>query len=129
MTNPYLSDEAKAEFLRQYTLQAYQAQAARTSMRNKHSSQRLTVAVMGLTSEVGELNSEIKHAIEQDRQMDEALVREELGDCAWYLSEICTIMGWSLAEIALENIAKLERRHPNGFSAETSMARMDKVVK
>ena len=37
-------------------------------------------------------------------------LRKEAGDMLWQLSGLCTVMGWSLDDIATENLAKLASR-------------------
>jgi hypothetical protein len=34
----------------------------------------------------------------------------------WYTSMICNFFGWSLDEILLENVEKLKKRFPEGFT-------------
>lgn len=41
-------------------------------------------------------------------------VRKELGDILWQLSGVCKIMGWSLEEVAQENLDKLASRKERG---------------
>ena len=41
----------------------------------------------------------------------------------WYLSDLATLHGLSLDEIAQANIAKLLERYPTGFSEEASRNR------
>ncbi|HLD78013.1 MAG TPA: hypothetical protein VJB16_03200 [archaeon] len=61
-------------------------------------------------------------------------VEEEVGDLLWYAAAMCTRLGLKLADIAppgLEgpmaaNIAKLEKRLPNGWNAADQAARRDK---
>ncbi len=36
----------------------------------------------------------------------------------WYLAMICNHFDWNFEEVLAENIAKLEKRYPSGFSAE-----------
>lgn len=122
----YSFDADQDEALHLYTLQAYQAQAARTAKHHRDRIMRLYVAVLGLLSEAGEIASELKHAVEQEREIDMQNIREEVADCQWYLADMCSGQGWSLAEVAHENIAKLQRRYPTGFSPELSIARKDK---
>lgn len=40
-------------------------------------------------------------------------VRKELGDILWQLSGVCSVMGWSLEDVAEENLAKLAERKKN----------------
>ena len=36
--------------------------------------------------------------------------KKEAGDILWQLSGLCNVMGWSLDEVATENLAKLQDR-------------------
>lgn len=38
-------------------------------------------------------------------------VRKEAGDILWQLSGVCKVMGWTLEEVAQENLAKLAARN------------------
>lgn len=40
--------------------------------------------------------------------------KAELGDRLWQLSGLCKVMGWTLEEVAEENIAKLASRQQRG---------------
>jgi len=44
-----------------------------------------------------------------DRNLDEEL-RKEAGDILWQLSGLCKVMGWSLEDVAQENLNKLASR-------------------
>ena len=114
------------DFNTEYTLQAYQAQAARTSNHNMTIAERTTTSIIGLFAEVGEIATELQHASERNNSIDWDNIREEIGDCCWRLADICSARGWSLAEVCHENIIKLQKRHPDGFTPQTSIARMDK---
>lgn len=57
--------------------------------------------------------------------LDTAKLRKELGDVQWYASHACNVMRWDLGEIAMENIAKLRTRYPDGFSVKACIERRD----
>lgn len=40
--------------------------------------------------------------------------RKELGDILWQLSGVCKVMGWTLEEVAEENLEKLASRKERG---------------
>ena len=65
-----------------------------------------------LVEEVGEFCGKIAKNMRGDRNAEEtkALMRKEAGDILWNLSEICSLNGWSLQEIAQENLNKLADR-------------------
>jgi NTP pyrophosphatase (non-canonical NTP hydrolase) len=83
----------------------------------------LAYVTMGLTGEAGEIANKVKKiyrdgpsgaehdAVNVSRKM--AIVRE-IGDALWYLSELATVLGASLGDIAEENIGKLSDRQVRG---------------
>lgn len=84
-------------------LDSYQEQAARTD-----ETQNLDLALNGLIGEVGSVFSVIKKGV-RDRAAKEELhnnLKEELGDCLWYLSVIANHYGIKMSEIAVQNIKK-----------------------
>lgn len=88
--------------------------------------------MLNLVGEVGELASKAAKAIRKGKAMidvnqfitergdksmtDEELaeMRKEAGDVLWQLSGLCTVMGWSLDDVACENLAKLQSRKERG---------------
>ncbi len=73
---------------------------------------------LGLTNEAGELAGKVKKIFrDRDGQITEAdreALKGELGDVLWYLTQICTQLDLSLAEVAQANIAKLSSRRERG---------------
>lgn len=104
----------------------YQLSALRTMAYHLTDTEGIHVSAMGLASEVGEICSEVKKAAEQCREIDKAKIAEEAGDALWYISDLLSRLGLHLDGVALENIAKLQRRHPRGFTVESSIAQADK---
>ena len=80
-------------------------------------------AVMGLCSESGEAIDIVKKQLFQGHELDEAHLKEELGDIAWYLAEAAQALGVDLDEIFVSNIEKLKKRFPDGFEADKSINR------
>lgn len=71
---------------------------------------------LGLAGEAGEVADIIKKDLAGAKELDRNHLIEELGDILWYLAEACQCFNLSLEKIARQNIEKLKRRHPNGFS-------------
>lgn len=79
----------------------------------------LAYVTMGLVGESGEIANKVKK-IYRDGPRDtdfgaenktrKAMIRQEIGDVLWYLSELATVLGASLGDIAEDNIAKLTDR-------------------
>lgn len=109
-------------------LKEYQEKAMTTCM---PSSENFSYMFLNLVGEVGEFASKVAKHIrkgnayisgssdlyfndfpelsEQEREL-----MKEAGDILWQLSGICTVMGWSLEEVANQNLDKLAARKAVG---------------
>jgi NTP pyrophosphatase (non-canonical NTP hydrolase) len=73
----------------------------------------------GLTGEAGEVSSLVKKLM-RDTFGDyngsdfREKMRKELGDCMWYISQMCNELDFSLAEIMQINLDKLQARNERG---------------
>ena len=99
------------------TFDQYQKQAHTTAVYpHKDETQTLSYVALGLAGEVGEVANEIKKAIRNDNGVITleryVKLRDEIGDCLWYLAELCTVLsvGTSLSNVAEENLWKLDQR-------------------
>jgi NTP pyrophosphatase (non-canonical NTP hydrolase) len=72
---------------------------------------------LGLSGEVGEINDILKKWLyhKRGKSLDTEKLKDEIGDVLWYLSILAFEIGFTLEEIMEHNIAKLEKRHGNGF--------------
>ena len=85
-------------------------------------------AVLGLSSEVGELCDPVKKAMMYGKPLDEANIREEAGDLLWYIAgPLCRALGCTLEELAAENVAKLTKRYPERYTNAAAIKRADKA--
>ena len=82
----------------------------------------------GFAGEVGELADAIKKAEIYGKPYDMDNIQEELGDLLWFVSYACNTFGFSMETVARENIEKLVRRYPDGFSDYHADKRLDKEV-
>lgn len=80
---------------------------------------------VGLAGEAGEIADLVKKGIFHQHGLVTAKVQEELGDLMWYVAALCTKLDISLETVMRDNIAKLEKRYPSGYSSEASKARVD----
>jgi NTP pyrophosphatase (non-canonical NTP hydrolase) len=55
----------------------------------------------------------------QQQNVDEARLSEELGDVLWCLAVTAHELGIPLSRVATANQAKLARRHPDRFRADS----------
>ena len=78
---------------------------------------------LGLCGESGEVADIIKKHVFQGHPLDRDHIAKELGDVAWYMAVTAFMIGKSLDEIFQENVEKLKKRYPDGFSTERSVNR------
>lgn len=90
----------------------YQEQAALTAI--YPTSADVMYPLLGLVSEVGEFSGKIKKSIRDGTEIDNTMLGAELGDILWYVAALATDCGWSLDEIARNNIQKLKDRQARG---------------
>lgn len=94
----------------------YQEKSSRTAVDHYGSpTMNLVNWALGLAGESGELVDLIKKQIFHDKAMSKADFESEAGDVLWYLTQLCISRGVSLERVAANNIAKLEKRYPDGF--------------
>lgn len=70
-------------------------------------------ALLGLVGEVGELYGYLAKGIRDGYELNETLVRKELGDILWFVAAIAADCGFGLDEIATLNLHKLNNRQNN----------------
>jgi NTP pyrophosphatase (non-canonical NTP hydrolase) len=105
------------------TLAQYQVASARTlAGRDTHAK---LVAALGLCGEAGEVAELLKKAYGHGHELDKVALAKEIGDVLWYLAAIATLHNIDLEQAAKDNVEKLRRRYPDGFSHEASKARKD----
>lgn len=81
--------------------------------------------VMGLCGESGEVIDIVKKHLAQGHELDKEKIIKELGDVAWYMAEIATVLDVELEDVLVQNIEKLKKRYPEGFSTEKSVNRVE----
>jgi len=96
----------------------YQEEASTTAIFPNELPDFVTVGqvytVLGQSGETGEIAEKMKKAIREDEEEYVEEMRGEVGDVLWYLSQVCEEFGWSLEDIAEENIDKLKDRQERG---------------
>lgn len=104
------------------TLNEYQELARRTQNKELTREQRMLHSLHGMAGEVGEI-----HAIYQKWYQGHPVltgdVVNELGDLLWFAGQLCDCLGMTLGQVAAQNIEKLKKRYPQGFSEERSRNR------
>ncbi len=84
-------------------------------------------AIMGLTTEIGELASPVKRTIFYGESLDTTNMIEELGDILWYVALCASALGVSLEGIATSNVHKLQKRYAKNFTKTEAVQRKDKI--
>lgn len=70
---------------------------------------------IGLSTEANEILTMLKAHLFYGRPLDILNIKEELGDCLWYIAILCNDLGISFEELQRMNIEKLRIRHPEKF--------------
>lgn len=111
-------------------LNEYQRQAMTTCM---DSSNNVSYMLFNLIGEVGEFASKVAKGIRKEvyavnnnqlqlinsknhniESIREDELRKEAGDILWQLSGLCSVMGWTLDDVAKQNLEKLASRQQRG---------------
>lgn len=121
--------ESVREFM---TPNSYQQACLRTESvapnLNNNQYSRILQGLMGLNGESGECIDILKKVLFQGHDLDKERLAGELGDVAWYLAVSADAIGYDLETIFKMNIAKLNKRYPNGFDSEKSVHRSEDDV-
>jgi NTP pyrophosphatase (non-canonical NTP hydrolase) len=91
------------------TLLAYQARADEANQ-FKGKPDALSQLRFGLFGEVGGLLAAVKKSYRDFGTAQQAVVKEELGDCFWYLTEVSAEYGYALPEVGTAGLTELQRR-------------------
>jgi NTP pyrophosphatase (non-canonical NTP hydrolase) len=105
-------------------LNDYQELAKRTMPPSEWREQFLEAGI-GVSEEAGEILSLVKKEAFHGHTYPAEKYADELGDLLWYLAFLATLKGLTLKEVAQQNVEKLKRRYPEGFSTEKSINRRD----
>ena len=107
------------------TMNSYQALANRSAGAGGEGEKRLIVSALGLAGEAGEFANLVKKMTAHGHPFNPEDLKDELGDVLWYLAEAATAVGLNLEDIASQNVEKLIKRYPEGFSEQDSINRAE----
>jgi len=96
-------------------LEEYQRLVKTTPKKFKDKTHEIAAWGLGVVGEAGDVAGCIKKILFHDNDQREG-VRENLGDVMWYVAMICNFYGWKLEDVLNENIEKLRKRYPQGFT-------------
>lgn len=96
-------------------LKKYQQDCKKTVKKIEDKDKEIMTWGLGISGEAGDVAGCIKKTfVHMNNQ--KAGIRENLGDTLWYIAMICYFFNWDLEDIFNENIEKLRKRYPQGFS-------------
>lgn len=81
---------------------------------------------LGIAGEAGDVASCIKKTISHKNDQKDG-IKENIGDTLWYAAMICNFFGWDLAKVLKENIKKLQKRYPKGFTNKKAQRNKTKI--
>src|SRR5262249_12605893 len=84
---------------------------------------RLLHAMIGLCTESGEIQDQLKKHIFYGKPIDTTNLVEEMGDLFWYLGIMANTLGVSFEEIMAKNNAKLRARYGDKFTETAALNR------
>lgn len=90
---------------------------------NDSRSLNLLHAGMGMVTESAEFLDALKKHLFYGNPLDIPNLKEELGDQLFYISMALIELGVDYSNVMSTNIAKLEKRYPDGFSQEKATNR------
>jgi NTP pyrophosphatase (non-canonical NTP hydrolase) len=104
------------------TFDEYQKAALSTAIFPGLERRDLLYAGLGLSSEAGEVAGKLKkfvrdYGVSEGTQLSLGMqnaLKDELGDCAWYLAVLASMAGLTLDEVLVRNLEKLASRAERG---------------
>ena len=96
-------------------LKKYQEGCKRTSGEFKNRELEIMTWGLGVAGEAGDVAGCIKKTFSHGNDQIQG-IKENLGDILWYISMICNFFNWNLEDVLNENVEKLKKRYPQGFT-------------
>jgi len=101
-------------------LKEYQALCQKTAkMDFKSKIEELADWGLGVSGEAGDLAGCIKKTLFHNNDQTQG-IRENIGDVMWYLAMICNHFDWDFDKVMEENVDKLSKRYPGGFTEKAA---------
>jgi NTP pyrophosphatase (non-canonical NTP hydrolase) len=86
---------------------------------------RLVANALGVAGEAGEFGNKVKKQVFHEHGVDREVLLDELGDILFYVGELANAIGVSFDDIIENNVTKLNKRYPQGFSPQRSINRKE----
>lgn len=107
-------------------LDDYQKSCALTAYKSEIKEKEILTWGLGITGEAGDVASCIKKTEIHGNDKRDG-IKENLGDTMWYIAMICNYYGWSLNDVVVENMKKLEQRYNGSFSYEAAQRKGEMI--
>ena len=95
----------------------YQIEARKTAI-YPNKDKNFIYPTLGLVGESGEVAEKIKKVLRDNNgnfdYESKTAIKKELGDVLWYLANLCNELDFTLNEVAVENLEKLNNRLSRG---------------
>lgn len=98
-------------------LKEYQTLCKKTAKKFDNKEKEILTWGLGIAGEAGDVAGCIKKTFSHDNDQKEG-IRENIGDTLWYMAMICNFFDWDMQEILEDNVKKLQKRYPDGFTTE-----------
>jgi NTP pyrophosphatase (non-canonical NTP hydrolase) len=108
--------------------QRYAAFVERLVVNKSQGLDGLMHAAVGVAGEAGEILDAVKKVWVYNKPLDRENLVEELGDIEFYLQQLRNLLGVTREETIHANVAKLNKRYPNGYTDFHAAARLDKAA-
>lgn len=99
----------------QNSLKEYQELCKLTAKKFETSEKEILTWGLGIAGEAGDVASCIKKTFAHDNDQ-RAGIKENIGDTLWYAAMICNFFGWDMQQLLEDNLEKLRKRYPQGFT-------------
>ena len=96
-------------------LKKYQEECKRTVRDFSSKEVEIMTWGLGIASEAGDVAGCIKKTFVHKNDQKEG-IKENLGDTMWYIAMICNFFDWDIEDVFKENMYKLHKRYPQGFT-------------
>lgn len=81
---------------------------------------------LGIAGEAGDVAGCVKKTFAHQNNQ-KAGIRENIGDTVWYAAMIANFFGWDLDEILAENMKKINKRYPKGFTEKRAKRKSKRI--
>lgn len=108
-------------------LQTYREQRKRSEIWTGSADEKVCMLCMGLAGESGEIVDYFKKMLFHKHPFNKEKLIKELGDMMWYFVGLLDFFKIDIEDVFEKNIAKLNKRYPNGWNTADSIKKIDEV--